>query len=253
MSSSGLNGNPVASVEAPPQTRRVNRRKNALLARLDPSERRRLSRYLEPFSLRFGQTLYEPHEEIDYVYFPESGVISLVVVLEHGGVIETGIIGSEGMAGLAVFLGMPSGHWRAVCQVAAEGVRLNAAVLRRERQRGGAFNTLLLRYTYAVVGMVSHSAACNRAHSVEERLSRWLLMTHDRIDGDEMALTQKFLAMMLGVHRPSVNIAGAALQSAGLINYTRGRITVTDRLGLERTACECYRKINEEFARAMGV
>jgi CRP-like cAMP-binding protein len=100
--------------------------------------------------------------------------------------------------------------------------------------------------------MVSHSAACNRAHSVEERLSRWLLMTHDRRDGDEMALTQQFLAMMLGVHRPSVNVAGATLQSAGLIKYTRGRITVTNRLGLERTACECYRKINEELARAMA-
>jgi len=252
MSSSGLSRNAVASVRAPPQTVCVNRRKNAILARLDHSEHRRLSRYLKPFSLRFGQTLYEPHKEIDYVYFPESGVISLVVVLEQG-VIETGVVGNEGMAGLAVFLGMPSAHWRAVCQVATDGLRLDSAALRRERRRGGPFNDLLLRYTHAVVTMVSHSAACNRAHSVEERLSRWLLMTHDRIEGDEMALTQKFLAMMLGVHRPSVNVAGAALQSAGLIKYTRGRITVTNRLGLERTACECYRKINEEFARAMAI
>jgi CRP-like cAMP-binding protein len=252
MSPGGLNRNLLLRSRPPLETRRVNR-KNGLLSRLGPSERRRLSRYFEPFSLRFGQTLYEPHQDIEHVYFPESGVISLVVVLEHGGVIETGIIGNEGMAGLAVFLGMSSGHWRAVCQVASEGVRLDAAVLRRERQRGGALNDLLLRYTYAVVGMVSHSAACNRAHSVEERLSRWLLMTHDRIDGDEMALTQKFLAMMLGVHRPSVNTAGAALQSSGLIRYTRGRITVTNRAGLERNACECYRKINEEFARAMAV
>jgi CRP-like cAMP-binding protein len=253
MSSSGLSRNAVASVPTPPQTIYVNGRQNGILARLDHSEHRRLSRYLEPFSLRFGQTLYEPHEEIGHVYFPESGVISLVVVLEQGGVIETGIVGNEGMAGLAVFLGMPSTHWRAVCQVPSEGLRLESAVLRRERRRGGPFNDLLLRYTHAVVTMVSHSAACNRAHSVEERLSRWLLMTHDRIEGDEMALTQQFLAMMLGVHRPSVNVAGAALQNAGLIKYTRGRITVTDRLGLERTTCECYRKINEEFARAMAV
>jgi CRP-like cAMP-binding protein len=225
---------------------------NAILARLDRADYRRLSRYLEPLSLRFGQTVHEPQEAIEYVYLPYSGGVSMVMVLDGNEMIETSIVGHEGMVGLAVFLGMPSAAIRAVCQVAGAGMRLKAEVLQRERRRGGSLNELLLRYTYAVLAMTAQGAACNRAHSVEERLSRWLLMTHDRIHGDELALTQRFLAMMLGVHRPSVNLAGAALQNAGLIRYTRGRITITDRAGLERASCECYGKISSEFARALA-
>jgi CRP-like cAMP-binding protein len=231
----------------------VTRPGNAILARLERADYRRLSRYLEPLSLGFGQTVHEPREEIEYVYFPYSGVVSLVMVLDGGDMIETSIVGHEGMVGLAVFLGMPSAASKAVCQVAGDGMRLKAQVLQRERRRGGSLNELLLRYTHAVLAMTAQGAACNRAHSVEERLSRWLLMTHDRVNGDELALTQRFLAMMLGVHRPSVNLAGAALQNAGLIRYTRGRITITDRTGLERASCECYGKISSEFDRALAV
>lgn len=231
----------------------VTRPENAILARLERADYRRLNRYLEPVSLRFGQTVYDPREKIEHVYFPYSGVVSLVMVLDCGDMIETSIVGHEGMVGLAVFFGMPSSAGRAVCQVAGDGVRLKADVLQRERRRGGSLNELLLRYTHAVLAMTAQGAACNRAHSVEERLSRWLLMTHDRVNGDELALTQRFLAMMLGVHRPSVNVAGAALQNAGLIRYTRGRITITDRTGLERASCECYGKISSEFDRALAI
>lgn len=226
-------------------------RSNAILARLDRAEYRRLSRHFERVSLRFNESLYEPHGDIQYVFFPDTGVISLMTVLDQGGMIETGIVGNEGMAGLSVFLGMSSAPGRAVCQIAGEGTRLKATVLSDERRRGGPLNELLLRYAHAMMAMVSQVAACNRAHSLEARLSRWLLMTHDRVDGDEMALTQGFLAIMLGVHRPSVNLAGTALQTAGLIQYTRGRITITNRAGLERTSCECYGKIKSEFARAL--
>jgi len=228
-------------------------RGNAILARLGRGEHRRLSRHFERVSIKFNETLYEPHDDIQYVYFPETGVISLVTVLDRGGMVETGIVGHEGMVGLSVVLGMPSSPGRAVCQIGGEGTRLKAAVLSEERRRSGALNEVLLRYVYAMMAMVSQGAACNRAHSVEARLSRWLLMTHDRVDGDELALTQGFLAIMLGVHRPSVNLAGAALQTAGLIQYTRGKITITDRSGLERAACECYGKIKAEYARALTI
>ena len=251
MSGSSLKGKTIASLSTLFPHYGVNRRRNGLLSRLDRTELRRLNRQLRPLALGFGETLCEPHTAFKSVFFPETGVISLLVVLDQGGVIETGMVGNEGMAGLPAFFGMPSAPWRAVCQVPSNGFTLSVEALTRERKRGGLFNQLLLRYAHATVAMVSQSAACNRVHSVEERLSRWLLMTHDRVDGDELALTQKFLAMMLGVHRPSVNVAGAALQKAGLIKYTRGRITVTDRSGLERTACECYRKVKEEFARVL--
>jgi CRP-like cAMP-binding protein len=176
----------------------------------------------------------------------------LVTVLDRGGIIETGLVGSEGMAGLGAYLGARSATGRAVCQIAGTGSRLKTSILLRERRRGGLLNDVLLRYTSAMMMMVSQNAACNRAHPVNERLSRWLLMSHDRVGGNEIPITQRFLASMLGVHRPSVNVAGGALQKAGFIRFTRGKIAVVDRRGLEDAACECYGRIRAEFARTFG-
>jgi CRP-like cAMP-binding protein len=232
-------------------TRRV-RSRNAILARLDAGEYRRLQRHLEHVTVRFNDILYDTGDNVDYVYFPESGVISLVTVLDQGGMIETGLVGSEGMAGLSAFLGARSATGRAVCQIAGTSWRLKTSILIKERRRGGPFNEMLLRYTAVMMAMVSQNAACNRAHPVDQRLSRWLLMSHDRLSGNEIPLTQGFLASMLGVHRPSVNLAGRALQKAGFIRFTRGKITVVDRPGLEGAACECYGRIRAEFTRAFG-
>lgn len=226
--------------------------RNQILAKLGRDEFERLRPELEEVSLRFKQKLYEQDEPIEWVYFPESGVISLVKILDEGGPIETGTIGNEGMAGLSVFLGLELAPVRAVCQVPGRARRLKAEVLVAERERCGRLPDLLLRYIGAIVAMLTQSVACNRVHPVKERLCRWLLMTHDRVGADEFPLTQEFLAQMLGVRRPTVNIAGTALQRARLIRYSRGKITIVDRNGLEDASCECYAEIRRQFARALG-
>jgi CRP-like cAMP-binding protein len=227
--------------------------RNEILRRLPAEDYERLSPHLEDLQLSFKQVLHEQGGPVDAAYFMENGVTSIVTQLEDGATVETATVGNEGVVGLPLFLETDKATARAICQVEGSAKRIGSSALRIELQRPGTrLLGLVLRYTSAVIAMTAQTAACNRTHPVEERLSRWLLLMLDRVGTTDFALTQEFLAQMLGVRRPSVNIAGAQLQKAGLVRYTRGKITVVDRAGLESTSCECYARIRDEFASAMG-
>jgi CRP-like cAMP-binding protein len=223
--------------------------KNRLLAALPRREHGRLLPHLEPVSLGFEEVLYEPDGLIRHVYFPTSGMISLLLVLEDGLVAEVGRVGNEGMVGLPVFLGVKNSHTRAFVQIPGEALRMKAQVFRQEARQGGPLSSLLLRYTQALLRHVSQLTACNNRHTIEQRLCRWLLMTHDRVQTDQFALTQEFLSQMLGTHRESITVVASALQKAGLIRYSRGKLTILDRRGLEASSCECYRGVTKVFDR----
>lgn len=225
---------------------------NLLLAALPQAVSERLKPHLERVSLSVRQVVYEPGKPIRKVYFPINSVISLVDIMDDGVTVELATVGREGVAGLPVFLGAQTMPTKAFAQIAGEALGMEAKVCRAEFERGGDFARLLLRYTQAVFNQVGRSAACNRVHSIEERCARWLLMIQDRVGQDHFELTQEFLAQMLGVRRAGVNAAAGALQRAGFITYTRGRITVTDRPGLESSSCECYRVIQAEYQRLLG-
>lgn len=229
-----------------------NGTRNQLLGRLNADEFARLAPHLEDVSLDFKQVLFEPGDRIEFGHFVEQGVMSLITLVDGNDTVETGTVGNEGMVGLAAFLENDRAQEQGVCQIAGSAKRIKVEVLRDERRRGGHLAELLLRYTSATMKMLAQTAACNRLHSLEERMSRWLLMTLDRVGTSDFPLTQEFLATMLGVRRPTVTIAGATLQKAGLIRYTRGKITVLDRPGLEAASCECYIAIRDEFARALA-
>jgi CRP-like cAMP-binding protein len=221
-----------------------------VLAALSAEEYRSLVPHLAAVPLEFKEVLYEQGDRTDSVYFVETGVVSLVIVMREGEV-ETGTVGNEGAAGVHGFLADGKAHERAVCQVPGSALRLSLDELRRQ-PHDGTLHRQLYRYVAGLMAMLSQNAACNRAHTLEQRMSRWLLMTLDRVGRPEFSLTQEFMAQMLGVRRPTVSLTGAALQRAGLIRYTRGRITIVDRRGLESTACECYERIRREFDRALG-
>ena len=226
--------------------------RNRILATLAGGDHDRVAALMQRVPLHYKQVVIEPNETIDHVYFVETGVISLVTDLHEGGIIESGTIGNESMAGTPVLLGATRTPSRHFVQIPGEAIRLPAETIAEERRRGGPFAEALLRVTNATMSMLSQCVACNRAHAVEQRMCRWLLMTRDRVEADEFPLTQEFLAQMLGVHRPAVNIAGGALQRAGLIRYSRGKITIVNREGLEGSACECYEVIRTEFTRALS-
>jgi CRP-like cAMP-binding protein len=219
--------------------------RNSLLRELTDEELEMLLPHIEEQEVPFKQILYEQGGAVDWLYFPESGVLSMITDLDEGESVETGTVGSEGMVGLPAVLGVGISPNRVICQIAGRAKRLPAALVDDIRAGASHWFLLLLRYANFVNAMAAQTAACNRMHAVDARMSRWLLMTHDRVDGDDFPLTQEFLAQMLGAARPTVNIAGATLQKAGLIRYTRGRITVLDRPGLESASCECYRRIRE--------
>ncbi|PYR81144.1 MAG: Crp/Fnr family transcriptional regulator [Acidobacteria bacterium] len=225
--------------------------RNQILTRLNAEEYKRLAPQLEAVVLSFKERIYEPGKKIEYAYFPESGVISIVKPLADGTLIETRTVGNEGMVGLAAVFGVETTSSQVFCQVPGRAIRLKADVVLAERRRGGQFAELLMRFAHATVATLAQGVACNRAHSLEERICRWLLITHDRVGEDTFPLTQEFLAQMLGVRRPTVNLAGRSLQRAGLIRYTRGKISILDRKGLEETSCECYEQIREETARSL--
>jgi CRP-like cAMP-binding protein len=229
-------------------SRRATPPANQLLAALPRREYRRLLTRLTPVPLEHAATLYEAGEEIRYVHFPESGLVSLVAPMPDGAVAEAGIVGREGMVGMPVFLGRNTSSFRAVVQVPGEAHRLDAGALRAEVKRVRALADLLHHYLHAFVTHLGQSSACNSRHSVEQRCCRWLLLAHSRLGMDEFPLTHGFLAAMLGVRRTGVTEVAGNLQRAGLIRYSRGRVTIRDRKGLEAASCPCFRVIEEEFA-----
>jgi CRP-like cAMP-binding protein len=224
---------------------------NGLLELLAPEDLLRMRAELEPVALHVHDVLYEPGEEIKYVYFPTSGCISMVHALRDGNV-EVGTIGFEGMVGIAVLLGGTSAPTRALVQVEGEGYRISTDAFRRIIASSQSTARVFLRFGLALFNQVAQSVACNRLHSLEERCARWLLITHDRVEGDEFRLTQEFLSYMLGVHRPAVTLAAGVLQKAGYIHYSRGKITVTDRSGLEGVSCACYAATRDDYAVLLG-
>jgi CRP-like cAMP-binding protein len=223
--------------------------RNRVLAALPPPALARLRPRLEPVELEPRQILYRPQVPIRTVYFLESGIVSLVARLERGGAIEIGIIGREGMVGLTLALGAVSSPDEALVQVKCRALRLGAEEFRQELDRSPALLTLLLRYECAFHAQVAQTAACNGRHAVEQRLARWLLMAHDRLEGEDLPLTQELLSTMLGVRRASVTSAIGVLQRAGVIGFIRGRILILDREKLERVSCECYVAVCQEYMR----
>src|SRR5437764_4085992 len=189
---------------------------NRLLAALPRREQDRLLPHLEPVKLQFEEVLYEPDERIRQIYFPTSGMISLLLVLEDGSVAEVARVGNEGMVGLPVFLGVPTSHTRAFVQIPGEALRMRARAFRHAADQGGTLAALLFRYTQAMLRHVSQLTACNNRHTIEQRLCRWLLITHDRVQAAQFEVTQEFLSQMLGTHRQSVTLAASNLQKAGL-------------------------------------
>jgi CRP-like cAMP-binding protein len=228
---------------------------NRLLASLPQADYEDLLPDLHSVDIEQKQWLSRPDSAIDYVYFPRGAVISLLVPMEDGHSVEGATIGSEGLAGIAVFLGDSSTQDEVICQVAGPGARMTSDRFRAAYGRSPALHDLLHRYTLALMGQLIRTAGCNRVHPVEERCARWLLMTADRVGADEFRLTQEFLAAMLGVRRPSVTVAAGLLQRAGLIRYRRGLMTILDRERLEESACEDYqltREIYERMYRSVG-
>jgi CRP-like cAMP-binding protein len=219
---------------------------NQILAALPSREQKRLFPKVHIVDLPIKMVLFEPGQEIHAVHFPLDGVVSLVTPLDDGALVEVATIGNEGIVGVPL---MPGGALavRAISQVAGRAARLDAADFLAERDRGGHLGVLVQRYVQALFGQISQAAACNRLHSNEERLSRWLLMSHDRVGVDDFAITHEFLGQMLGSRRATVTLSAGILQAAGLIQYQRGQVTIIDRDGLEAIACECYAVIKREL------
>lgn len=225
---------------------------NRILNALTGSEYERLSAYLEPINLSLGEVLCHPDQPITHVYFPNRGTVSLVSTFEDGGSVEVGMVGNEGMFGVCVFLGSVSTPLQAIVQLPGDGLRMRADVLKREFKKGGQLQDLLLRYTQAFIVQIAQTAACNRAHPVDGRLARWLLMCQDRSQSKDLKLTHDFIATMLGTRRAGITEAAGQLQDKGLINYQRGHISILDRKQLEAVSCECYPIVKKEFARLVG-
>jgi CRP-like cAMP-binding protein len=225
---------------------------NRLLGLLPRRDYERLRPHLHPIALEYRQSLYRAHKPIEFVYFIETGVGSLVNTMANGDAAEVGTIGNEGMVGLPLLFGDDRAPTSVYVQVPGAGLRMKAALFRTELARSASMRTVMLRYAHAFFNQVAQSAACNHFHSLEQRCCRWLLMTHDRMQSDEFLLTQEFLAMMLGVRRTGVTAAAGALQRAGLIRYKRGNVTIIDRRGLIRRSCECYGVSKKEFDRLLG-
>lgn len=230
----------------------LNVDQNLLLCSLAPAQRELLLPYLEPASLPLGNVVYEPGERVDYCYFPINSVVSLIYTMEDGSTAEMGLVGNDGVTGVAVFLGGGSTCSRAVVAIAGEALRLPARRLQQEFAHSLPLQQLLLRYTQALITQVCQTAVCNRLHSLEQRLCRWLLLCHDRKNGSDLLMTQELIAHMLGGRRESVTVAAGHLQDAGLIHYCRGRISILDRAGFESNACECYRIVEIEVDRLFG-
>lgn len=224
---------------------------NHLLAALPAAERQRWLPLLEPVDLPLGQVLYESGSTMSHVYFPSTAIVSLLYVMEDGASAEIAVVGNEGLVGIALFMGGESTPSRAVVQSAGMGHRMRAAAVKEEFDRSSAVLHLLLRYTQALITQMAQTAVCNRHHSLDQQLCRWLLLSLDRLQGNELVMTQELIANMLGVRREGVTEAALKLQNAGLIRYARGHIRVLDRAGLERRTCECYAVVKKEYERLL--
>src|SRR6476646_2452374 len=222
-------------------------RGNDLLAALPQADYERLSPSLELVTLPLGRAVYESGERLDHVYFPTNCVVSLLSVTHDGSSAELALAGNEGLVGIACFMGGETTSSRAVVQNAGHAYRIPSAVIRREFDRGGALQLLLLRYTQALITQMAQTAVCNRHHSLEQQLCRWLLLSLDRLPANELVMTQELIANMLGVRREGVTEAASRLQAEGLIEYRRGHITVLDREHLEGRVCECYAVVKREY------
>ena len=225
--------------------------RNRLLAVLPKPECDRWLPLLEPVDLRLGQVLHESGVTLDHVYFPTSAIVSLLSVMANGASAEIAVVGDDGIVGVSLFMGSESTPSRAVVQSAGRAFRLKAQQLMDEFNRNGPVLHLLLRYTQALITQMAQTAVCNRHHSLDQQLCRWLLLSLDRLEGCELVMTQELIANMLGVRREGVTEAATKLQLAGLIRYTRGHITVMDRAGLEQRTCECYAVVRREYERLL--
>jgi CRP-like cAMP-binding protein len=227
-------------------------RQNKLLDILPDAEWLRWEPYLEPVDMPLGKVLYESGSRVEHVYFPTTSIVSLLYVMEDGASAEIAVVGHEGIVGISLFMGGTSTPSRALVQSAGSGFKLKADILLLEFNRAGLVMHLLLRYTQALITQMSQTAVCNRHHSLDQQLCRWLLLSLDRLHTQELVMTQELIANMLGVRREGVTEAAGHLQSAGLIEYRRGHITVLDRAGLEQRTCECYAVVKKEYDRLLS-
>ena len=232
-----------------PTTPAADPPRNHLLAGLPSEEFERLAPHLERVSLALGDFLYEPGEQLQHAYFPVTAIVSMHYVTESGASAEIAGVGNEGMVGISLFMGGDTTPSSAVVQTAGDACRLDRSVLREEFDRGGAVQRRLLRYTQALISQMSQTAVCNRHHSVEQQLCRWLLTTLDRVPSGQLVMTQELVASMLGVRREGITAAAGSLQEAGFIRYRRGHIAVLKRAGLDTRACECYAVVRKEYLR----
>jgi CRP-like cAMP-binding protein len=226
-------------------------RQNRLLAALPDDEWTRWAPHLEPVDMPLGQVLYESGHQLAHVYFPTTSIVSLLYVMEDGASAEIAVVGYEGIVGISLFMGGGSTPSRALVQSAGRGFRLRADLMLHEFNRAGPVLHLLLRYTQALITQMAQTAVCNRHHSLDQQLCRWLLLSLDRLHSRDLVMTQELIANMLGVRREGVTEAAGRLQQAGLIEYRRGHITVLDRAGLERRTCECYAVVKKEYDRLL--
>ena len=228
-----------------------NPNQNNLLAALPAQEFNALAANLERVPLPLGEFLYEPGTQLQHAYFPTTAIISLHYVMESGASVETAGVGHEGMVGISLFMGGHTTSSSAVVQTAGHAYRLDKSLLLQEFNRAGMLQSLLLRYTQALLTQIAQTAACNRHHSVEQQLCRWLLLTLDRLPSNELVMTQELVANMLGVRREGITEVAGKLKHAGIISYRRGHITVLDRSGLEARTCECYAVVRKELSRLL--
>jgi len=229
----------------------VENRDNALLAVLPDAERARWLSHIEAVELPLGTVLYEAGSRLTHVYFPTTAIVSLICVMDSGATTEIAVVGNEGVVGVSLFMGGESTTSRAVVQSAGRGLRLKASQMMEEFNRTGPVMYLLLRYTQALITQMAQTAVCNRHHSLDQQLCRWLLLSLDRLRSNELVVTQELIANLLGVRREGVTEAAGRLHAAGLITYRRGRITVLDRAQLERRSCECYAVVKREYDRLL--
>jgi CRP-like cAMP-binding protein len=237
----------MSQVNKSPQTP-----ENRLLAALPAEDYERLLPELMLVKLSLGETIYESQGRMEYVYFPISSHLSLLYTMMDGSTAEVGLVGNEGLVGIALFMGGDTTPNRAIVQGAGRAFKMKASVLQEEFKRGGALQLQLLRYTQSLITQISQTAVCNRLHTTEQRLCRWMLMTHDRTQSDELEMTHEFISNMLGIQREAVSLVASRLREKGAIDYKRGRINIIDRGILEECSCECYQVVKVEHQRLAG-